>query len=184
MSSNLGFYVELTLAKELSHPFSLTHAMVCAAHLHHYRREGQVAQEWAEATITLASDQGFPFYSAMGTVFRGWALAQQGRAEEGTTQIHQGLVAFRATGAEMYRPYFLVLLAESYGERGQAEDELSVLAEALDLVQKTGERRWAVEAYRLKGTLTLQKFQVLSSKFQVQESPKSEVRSQRLKDVF
>jgi class 3 adenylate cyclase/predicted ATPase len=160
----------ITLAKELPHQhrsFSLTHAMVCAAYLHHYRREGQVAQEWAEATITLASDEGFPFYSAMGTMFRGWALAEQGRAEEGIVQIRQGMAAFRATGAEVFRPYFLVLLAEAYGNRVQPEEGLNVLAETLDLVQKTGERRWEAELYRLKGELTLQKFQVSGSKFQV-----------------
>ena len=38
----------LTLAQELSHPFSLAFAPF-AAWLHQFRREGQAAQEWAEA---------------------------------------------------------------------------------------------------------------------------------------
>jgi ATPase subunit of ABC transporter with duplicated ATPase domains len=38
------------------------------------------------------------------------------------------------------------------------------------------ERFYEAELYRLKGQLTLQQFNVQSSKFQVQESPRSEVR--------
>ena len=67
----------------------------------------------------------------------------------------------------MVRPHFLALLAEAYGKVGQTEEGLSVLAEALALVDKTGERYYEAELYRLKGELTLQKFQVASSKFQV-----------------
>jgi predicted ATPase len=51
--------------------------------------------------------------------------------------------------------YFLALLAEAYGRGGQAEEGLSVLDEALAAVQKTGERWWEAELYRLKGELIL-----------------------------
>jgi predicted ATPase len=112
---------------------------------------------------------------ALGSIWRGWALAEQGQGQEGTSQIRQGLDALWAMGVELWRPYHLVLLAEAYGKAGQAEDGLTVLAEALDTASKTGERFYEAELYRLKGQLTLQKFQVSGSKFQ--ESPKSEVRS-------
>src|SRR5262249_2226607 len=68
--------------------------------------------------------------------------------------------AWRATGEEFMRPYFLALLAEASGEIGQAEAELPLLAEALDTVYRTGERFWEAELYRLKGQLTLQSKQV------------------------
>ena len=54
-----------------------------------------------------------------------------------------------------------------------AKEGLNVLAEALLLMRKTGERYWEAELYRLKGELTLQKeFKVQSSTFQV-ETPQS-----------
>ena len=93
---------------------------------------------------------------AWGTILRGWALAEQGQGEEGIAQIRQGLAACRATGAEVWRPHFLALLAEAYGKAGQTEEGLSVLAEALAVVDKTGERFYEAELYRLKGELTLQ----------------------------
>jgi hypothetical protein len=45
-----------------------------------------------------------------------------------------------------------------------------VLAEALDTVDTTGEHFSEAELYRLKGQLTLQKFNVSGSKFQVAKS--------------
>src|SRR5262249_47474511 len=82
-------------------------------------------------------------------------LAEQGRKGEGTAQIRQGLAAFDATGAVMGRSYYLALLAEAYGKAGQPEEGLAVLAEAINQVQKTGERYWEAELYRLKGELSL-----------------------------
>ena len=88
--------------------------------LHQYRREGQAAQEHAEAAITLSTEQGFVFWLAGGTIFRGWALAEQGQEEEGIAQIRQGMITWRATGADRFRLYFLALLAEVYGKTGKS----------------------------------------------------------------
>jgi predicted ATPase len=123
---------------------------------HQYRREVRAAQEDAEATIVLAKEQGFPQWVAQGAVLRGWALAQQGRAQEGIEQLHRGLIALRATGAEILRPYYLALLAEAHGTMGQPEAGLTVLAEALTVVDKTGARFYEPELNRLKGALLLQ----------------------------
>ena len=65
-------------------------------------------------------------------------------------------MALRATGAEIWRPYWLALLAESHGTLGQPEAGLTVLTEALTLADKTGERWYEPELYRLKGALLLQ----------------------------
>ena len=146
----------LTLAQELSHPFSLASALDMAAWLHQLRQEGQAAQARAEAAMTLSTEQGFAQWLGVGTVLRGWALAEQGQREEGITQMRQGLADLRAIGSEIERPFFLALLAEAYGKGGQAEEGLSLLAEALAFVDKTGERFYEAELYRLRGELTLQ----------------------------
>ena len=145
----------LTLAQELSHPLSLAVALYYAARLHQARRERQEAQERAETLITLSREQGFALTLAWGTIYRGWALAEQGQVEEGIVQIRQGLTAYRATGAEVGRPHFLALLAEACGKGGQTEEGLSALTEALGIVDRNGEREYEAELYRLKGQLTL-----------------------------
>ena len=71
-------------------------------------------------------------------------------------RIQQGLRALEAKGGEVQRPYWLALLAEAYNTVGQHEAGCSVLAEALAVVDKTDERFYEAELYRLKGELTLQ----------------------------
>jgi predicted ATPase/DNA-binding winged helix-turn-helix (wHTH) protein len=146
----------VTLAHQLTHPFSLTVALGEAALFHQGRREGPATQERAEATLGLATAQGFRHWQARGTVLRGWALAQQGRVQEGLAQLTEGLRAYRATGAQLALPHYLTLLAEVYGIMGQPEAGLTVLTEALALVAHTGVRLWEAELYRLKGALLVQ----------------------------
>jgi class 3 adenylate cyclase/predicted ATPase len=168
----------LTLAQELPHhPYILAFAQTVATWLSQWRREGQAVLEHAEAVISLSTAQEFPLLVAFATVPQGWALARQGEKIEGLARIHQGLALYRAIGGELVQSYFLALLAETYGEMGQMEEGLAVVAEALDGVYRTGEHFWEAELYRLKGTLTLQKFQVSSSKLQVEKSLASSVQS-------
>ena len=152
----------LALAEGLSHPLSLAFALYFAAMLYQFLRERQQTHEQAEAIIALCTDQGIPFFLAIGTILQGWALAEQGQGEEGIAQMHQGMASLRATGAEAFTPCYLALLAEAYGKRGQAEEGLSMLAAALATVNKTGERFYEAELYRLKGELTLQQFKVVT----------------------
>jgi predicted ATPase len=169
----------LTIAQESAHAFSLTWALCHAAMLHLLRREAQAAQEQAEATIARCHEQGSPLYLTMATVIQGWALAEQGQRKEGIRLMRQGLAGWRATGAEIAQSIWLALLAEAYGKEGQIEEGLTVLAEALAIVNKTGERVYEAELYRLKGQLTLQQFQVSGSKFQVSENQKAKGKKTR-----
>jgi len=141
----------ILLAQE--HLLSLAQALSWAAWLHQLRREPHAAKECAERATVLCSEQRFPYFLAWGTVMQGWALAALGQGEAGMAQMRQGLAAHRATGAEEHRPFFLALLAEACGRAGQVEEGLSVLTEALAAVDKTGERVYEAELYRLKGEL-------------------------------
>jgi len=146
----------VTRAQQMASPFSLAFALGLSAVFHSFRREVRLTQERAEAAISLATDQGFPLWRARGAVLRDWALVQQGQTKEELEQMYQSLQAFRATGAELARPYYLALLAETHGAMGQPAAGLAVLAEALTLTDTTGTRWCESELYRLKGELLLQ----------------------------
>ena len=143
----------LTLARELAHPASVASALLFAAEVHMYRREGQSTYEQAEAAFELAREHGFAFRVAQATILRGWTLVEQGQGETGIAQMRQGLAAFRATGAELARSYYPALLAEAHGRMGQREEGLQVVAEALARSDSSGGGE--VELYRLKGELLL-----------------------------
>jgi predicted ATPase/class 3 adenylate cyclase len=139
------------LAQEVAHPFSFAYSLMCAAVVHWFLREDQAARKRAEAVMALSREQGFPFWLIWGRILRGWALAVQGQGEEGITEIQEGLTAYQVTGAEVFRPSFLCLLAEAYGHMGESEKQLSTLAEALAAVHRSGETWWKAELHRLTG---------------------------------
>jgi len=124
--------------------------------VHQLCRDLQGTQQWAETVFTFALEQGFPVYSALATLYRGWTLVEQGLKEEGLNQLRQGIDAYRATGAELGLPYQLALLAQVYGRTGHVQEGLNTLTEALAAAERTGDRRWTAELCRLKGELTLQ----------------------------
>ena len=68
----------VTLAQELSHPFSLAGARVFAAMSHQLRRERALTQEWAEAAITLAREHGFPVWLGQGSYPAGLGAGRAG----------------------------------------------------------------------------------------------------------
>jgi predicted ATPase len=82
-------------------------------------------------------------------------MAEQGRNEEGIAQIQEGLAAYRATGAELWRPCYLCLFAEACMETGRLDDGLSALTEALAAVDENEIRFYEAETHRLKGELLL-----------------------------
>ena len=145
----------LVLAQQLAHPYTLTLALYFAAMVHHLRRDVPLTQARAEALMTVATDQEFPLHLAQAMPLRGWTLTENGQAEEGIAQIHQGLAAYQATGATRDRPYYLALLAEASAKVGQTTEGLEALAEALATLAKSGVPWWEAELYRLRGELLL-----------------------------
>ena len=146
-------------ALELTHALAKPHLTVLALNyattFNQFRRDMQACQKYAEACIALSLEHGFPLFGALGTVMRGRTLAEQGQTEEAIAQIHQGIEAWRATGAELCVPWFLALQAEAHGKAVQPEEGLTLLAEAATRVNKTEERFNEAELHRIKGELLL-----------------------------
>jgi predicted ATPase/class 3 adenylate cyclase len=152
----------LLAAQRMSHPLSLAYAHVMAAGFHQLRREERLVREKAEAAIAICSQHGFPYWLAWGNILRGWALAQQGETNEGIAQIRQGMADYRATGSMLEWTGFCALLAEAHFKAGQIKEGLNALDEGFTVMEKTGERFYQAELYRLKGELLLQSNNYLS----------------------
>jgi predicted ATPase len=146
----------LTLARQLSHPFSVAFGLGHRAVLHQFRREGRAACESAQELITLCTERGFSQWVAMGTILRGWGLAAQGQGEMGMAQMREGLLSSQNAGTKLGQAPVLAQLAEVYWRTGQTAAGLQALTEAVAVMDTTGERWWAAETYRLKGELLLQ----------------------------
>jgi class 3 adenylate cyclase/tetratricopeptide (TPR) repeat protein/DNA-binding IscR family transcriptional regulator len=146
----------LALAQKIAHPFSLAWALNFAASVHGLRREFPMASEYFEVAVALCAEQGFAEFLLWGTVGRGWALAEQGRTDEGIAQMRDALAAMPSRGQEFGRPGDLAGLAAAYGKAGRTDDALVLVAEALALVERRDERISEAEIYRVKGELLLE----------------------------
>ena len=138
----------LTQAQSLD-PFSVYFVLHMTGQVHEFRREVQAAHARFEAALALATEHGFVERVPATMNQRGGRLAAQGHSEEGIAQMRQGIAALQATQVRMGLPRLLARLAESSGNSGQAEAGLDVLAEALAIVDTTGERLGEARLYHI-----------------------------------
>ena len=117
--------------------------------------DNAAAEERADQLVTVATEQGFPHWLAEGTIFRGWVKVKNGDVAEGISLLRSGTAAFRATGAELWMPHHIALLAAASEIAGQFGEAVSQLDEALQIVERTRERWFAAELNRHKGQLLL-----------------------------
>jgi predicted ATPase len=106
--------------------------------------------------VDLAAGQGFAHWHATATFLHGWALATAGVVAAGLDEMRRGLAAKQATGAQIKVPYYLGLLAGALGAAGSGAEALVLLEEAMARVERTGERWYEAELYRLRGEVSLQ----------------------------
>jgi len=143
----------LTLARDLSEPHGMAHALFFTAVVHQLRRDEPLAKVFAEAAFAISAEHGLLLYQATSTVTRGWTLIELGRAEEAIEEIQQGLVGHQATGTVLLRPHFLALLAEALKKAGRIEEGFQVLEDALTQANNNGDCYYLAEIYRLQGEM-------------------------------
>ena len=141
----------LSLARELSHPSSIAHALSFAAWFHQLRGEREAVQARVAEGMALATEQGFSPRRAQADFLQGWLLVEQGHREVGIAQM----IAARAAGRGRWDGHIAVLLADTYGKEGQTAAGLRVVNEELSRLQITGARFYEAELYRINGELLL-----------------------------
>jgi class 3 adenylate cyclase/predicted ATPase len=143
-------------ALRAGHLPSLALSLTYGARLHSLVGGDGALDGCADQLGALATEQGFPHWRALGAIYRGWARVYSGDTAEGISLLSSGSSAYRSTGAEAWVPYHIALLARACEVVGQVEEALTLLGEALQIVERTGERWFAAELNRHKGRLLLQ----------------------------
>lgn len=145
----------LRLAGDLDHPMSIIVALVWACVFRDLRREVHEIGEHACALINLSTEHEASQWLAAGTIIDGAVRAELGEGEMAIARIRRGLADYRSTGAHLFVPYFLSLLARACLRLGEPREGLRVIAEALERARTTGELLWEAELLRLEGELLL-----------------------------
>jgi predicted ATPase len=142
-------------ARRLAHPPSLAASLSLGNVLLSLDGDNAVLGERVEQLVAVSTEQGFPVWRAQGTIYRGWVKVKKGDVVEGVSLLRGGAAAFRATGTDAWMPHYFALLARACESAGQIEEGLTLLDDALQIVERTGERSLEAELYRHKGELLL-----------------------------
>jgi predicted ATPase len=98
----------ISLAQTLDDMNALALALHFGAHLAHYGRNPTEVERLASDLIELSTRHSFAHWLTIGFIFRGWARSVSGDTAEGLSWIEDGIVDWRATGAMLQVPYYLV----------------------------------------------------------------------------
>jgi class 3 adenylate cyclase len=91
-------------ARRLSHPPSLASSLMIGAILLSLVGDNGALDARVDELVIVATEQGLPFWGAVGTIYGGWVKAKNGDAVEGISLLRSGLAAYRATGRSCWRP--------------------------------------------------------------------------------
>jgi predicted ATPase len=144
-------------AQRLGHPASLTLSRIFDAILLSLVGDHAALDAQAGELIAAALEHGFALYRAQGTIFRGWAKVESGEVAEGHRLLRSGFDAYRATGSEVWTPHYRALLAIACEKAGDMDEAAALLGEALESVERTGERWFEAELNRQKGEFLLRR---------------------------
>ncbi|HYH96448.1 protein kinase domain-containing protein [Hyalangium sp.] len=141
------------LAQELAHPhtsaFVLTYAGVSSQLL----REHERVLEWANAGLALSREHRLQLWLVWSVLLRAWAIAEQGRVQEGLQTMCHGIEQVRSTGVRTTFPFFYGLRAEMHRKLGQLEAGLGAVRDGLEWATTTGEHSSDAELHRVRGEL-------------------------------
>jgi predicted ATPase len=145
----------LALAHELAHPNSLAWALVSAAIGDQFRGDRAGAGAHAAVAIAVSVEHGFVQFVTRGTILRGWAERDPMTSERELPKIRAAVADSRAPGTRFHLPHFLAMAAEVCSELKSVDEAIELVAEALDLIDRNGERWYAAELHRLRGEFLL-----------------------------
>ena len=143
----------VALAEKLAHPHSHAYALHYAAVVHLERGEYERSFSLSEAAMALATQHGFQIWGTLSKITIGEVQAALGRAEEGVMEIRRGITDLQATGTLLGWPNHCLGLARALKHAHRRDEALDMLNEALDTMDRTGERRTEANLYRFKGEL-------------------------------
>lgn len=131
----------LAEASALAHPTSLCFAHSIATRIAFARRDGEGLSRHAGMVMRLSNEQGLGLWQALGEIYRGWTAAHAGRVGDAIASIRGGLARYRAGGARLSLPLYLLTLATAQAHAGDPDAAAATIGEALQ-ASEVGEERW------------------------------------------
>jgi tRNA A-37 threonylcarbamoyl transferase component Bud32/tetratricopeptide (TPR) repeat protein len=143
----------LTIARGERQPVTLSFSLVVIQGIHVYRGEAAEAMAAGEEIDALCREYQLPQEALWNQAFQGYAMHLLGRTNEGIDLLKASLAAQQALSAGLVRPAFLALLADALRHAGRVEEGLEAADEGFAHAERTCERGYVAELYRVRGEL-------------------------------
>jgi tetratricopeptide (TPR) repeat protein len=131
----------IALAERRDHKYSQTLALAYGGLLHQMRGDTVRVLECAEAVVALCERHGFAYYGDWARILIGWVHGQEKRAGA-IDMIESALDRLDARRAQARRPYYMSLLAETYGLAGNRDRAASILDAAIAMAIHRSDVWW------------------------------------------
>ncbi|MFO7696296.1 MAG: hypothetical protein R6X16_03975, partial [Anaerolineae bacterium] len=146
----------LALAARVDVPITTCYALGRAIWQQAFAEEPTAAAQYAEKQLQITVRREFRSFELGARFLLAWAEAESGGSVQlQLERMHRIMQEYEDMGTVLNRTTFLILFAGTCGRAGQRERALGALDEAIAVGQRTGERWFESEAYRLKGELLL-----------------------------
>jgi tetratricopeptide (TPR) repeat protein len=133
----------IELGRTLGEPFSWAMALSFGASVAALRREPAVviARSAALQNLLTSHQLALGHFGSTAKILTGWAIATEGRHDEGCLLAEEGVAEIRDSGYAR-RSFQLAIMAAVYRLVGNTSAALNILDEGLQLSQTQGEARW------------------------------------------
>jgi len=143
-------------AESAAHAPTMGYALVFAALLGLLRRNPEAVATYSQASADVVS--GFDFSSNWAVVFfQGWAKRSEGAEESSLAEMRRSLAIVPERGQVWLLPRFEAALAEAEASAGETDAGLRRLDDALAELERTEQRWYEAELYRIRGEILLKR---------------------------
>jgi DNA-binding SARP family transcriptional activator/predicted ATPase len=146
----------IALTRRFNHQFTLADVLCYAGcQVSRMQRDAHDLLKYADELIGLAQANCFSGWLAAGNIAKGEALIMLGRILDGLPLLEEGLASFQILGTYLHLPGYHSTQALAYAYMGDTQKGSRLIAQAFELLERSGERLWEAELYRVRAELHL-----------------------------
>ena len=142
-------------AREIGHAGTLMVAMGLTRLTQLMSGNYAMVKALSDELIALAEENGSAYWESAGMLGRANFLALTGKTSDAVNIFTSAMPAYRSTGARIYLPIYLSLLARACGDLGKFDDAWSYIDEAMMTVETTKETWYEADVHRIAGEIAL-----------------------------
>ena len=109
----------------------------------------------AEEAVRFCAEHGLSNFQAWAEFARGAVIARRGNAREGIKVMRAAIDKAEAMNSRLFRPVQLATLASAHARLGEVDDLLQLVSQAIEMAERTGEKRANSALHRLRGEILI-----------------------------